>query len=420
MRYRYLIFSTLLTILFVISFTTSSFALVFIKNTISSGYYRDINKDSHITTFFNLHHEYLGSSRIESLIDIDINNNFILDEWKVIPNQINITIPLTNNINNVTNNTRVIIGRQLLTESFNITILDGFLLPYYINRSWAIISYGGGTHVTEERKLSFDDSIYGTNALFRSERLTLKIGPQVKSSNTNKDGVETDHSEYYYLISTASLNFYDLPLTPLLFSKMEFNFDNSTIAQESYELNLSWKNITWGTSYTSRYPDPIFKKKQSYLYNLIAIEKEKAISTFASISLLDDTASIFCSAEQISFESRALKEEFGYRLTLSSDFDISLSTITQTILYIKSFGGEMYNFSLKFNHPFNDMTNIVIEGDISTYKKINGIEATAYHVRTGLDFNFTSQIKASILSELERNHLFDIDARLVGYARFYY
>ena len=191
-------------------------ALTTFQTTLSSGYYKNIEQADNITLFYNLKLNELHSTGVETFIEMDLNNHFIEDKWKVYPYQFYVTVPFNNGFDSAPfHNSRIQIGRQLLTEGFEINILNGLVYRNYWTPDLGIVFFGGSLDTLGNNKISTTDQITGSSFFFKKWDSNFQLGPLMKKNESE--------SRYFGNLSfMRSWNF--LPLTPLLMLKGQWDF----------------------------------------------------------------------------------------------------------------------------------------------------------------------------------------------------
>jgi len=387
-------------------------ALTTLNTTLASGYHRDSLKQEHLSLFYNMKYSYTSHSGIETYLDFGINNDFVQEEWGAYPYLLYLTLPLDKGQESAAfRKSRVQIGRQIFLEGFAFETLDGVVLQSYLRPDSGIIVYAGSLHVPEETtKSSFKEQIYGSNLFFNKKMISLKVGPAYKT-NAN--------TETYLFNSNALILANDFWSHPMLSYKQEWNFKDKSVGQELAEVRAApIENISMGLQYSSRRPDPNFSRKRRLIYNLFAVgyERSRALTLDWDMPTHQHMGA---RTERIEYESVAGKEN-GESHELNYSFDLGSASISPSVRYLSSFGGEMWDYHCRFSYGVNQVTHMSLEAEMSKLDKLNSITGYAYNARAGLDLEFLSRWKAQALLEIERNHLFKVDSRLVIYASHFY
>ncbi|HLE12392.1 MAG: hypothetical protein A2504_01285 [Bdellovibrionales bacterium RIFOXYD12_FULL_39_22] len=385
------------------------FALYSLKSTASSGYYRDRKNLDHVTTFFDFQYHYLDKSGVEGFLDLGLNNNFLQDTWGVYPQQFNINVPLDNGVKNAPYyKSRIIVGRQLLTEGFEVDLLDGLMLPYYFSADVGVISYAGVLHVLEQARIVTSDQIYGTSLLLRKWDLTTKMGPVIKS----REG-----SERFLGHMSVMKDFGETFLSPIIFVKTQFDLGEMEHDQSLAEAQLFYKKFQGVLSYSSRRPDRLLRPERNFIYSLVAIDNQESVGTAISWDNERDLT-LGHKVNVVNFTSSKGKES-GMIQELNGDWRKGAQKISPFLTMISSFGGEYYQGGANYIYVVDDFREVNVEFDVARCDKINGIEAWLYHSQVGMNYNFWKRWKALLSVEGERNHLFDFNLKAVVYVTYF-
>ncbi len=398
-------YSIIFEIFILIIFSGKTFALYSLKSTASSGYYRDSDNKDHATIFFDFKHHYLHKSGVESFIDLGINNNFEQDKWDLYPHQFNVNIPLDNGLKNAPYyKSRVILGRQLLTEGFELDLLDGVVLPYYFSSNFGVTTYFGALHVSEQQQIIMTDQIYGASILLKKWESVMKVGPTIKS----REG-----RELYLGHLSIMKDYSEIFLAPIFFVKTQFDLEKLKHDQSLAETQLYFKQFQGLLSYSSVHPDGHLQPERRFIYSLVAIDKQRTVSSAINWDN-EDNLSLGYKVDLVSYTS--LKgEESGTVQELSGNWRLKQQKISPFLSMISSFGGTMYQGGVDYTYQVDDFKDIRLEADMARCEKINGIEAWLYHTRAGMNYNLGEKWRALLSLEVERNHLFDLNLKAVAY-----
>jgi len=395
-------------VLLTICWAQTSFALITFQTTLSGGYYRDIDQGAHTTLFYNLKLNQLSENGVETYIDLGINNNFVSDEWGTYPYQVYVSVPLSEGFDDdPAYVSRVQIGIIFLTEFFYADIFDGVFSNYYISkRSW-ITLYGGGLHIPEDGELKFDDKAYG--AIY-----THKISNVIVKGGALSEGGVTDER----MLGFGSLYVpTELPLSPALFAKMTWDFDENSYDQNLVELDLSASDIEMLLSTSSRRPSTLVLMSRDSIYRIFSVSKQKS---YGGTLIFHRFGDLEMSARQVEYSS-LFREEKGEQYEVSSAHYLGTRiTLKPSVLYTSSYGGTVTDVGLYITYKYTDQVDFNIDGNVAMIDKINGIEGKAYHGRGGVDYRMSKSWKSLFALEVERNYRFELDTRAVLYLSHYY
>jgi len=401
--------SLLLLIFFLFSYRPVD-ALVFFQNTFSGGYYKDIEKKSHGTIFYNWKHNYIHRSGLETFVELGVNNSFVQGEWNIYPYQFFVTFPFDNGFERAPfHNSRVQIGRQLLTEAFELDVLTGIYYHKYWSPDTGVVLFGGGITPPEEAKVKFDDRILGGSLFIRKWGYLVKAGPLLK----NRDSEERT-------LGAASLmkTWEKLPLSPTFLIKERWDIGETSFDQGLGELQLSFFDFYANIAYSSTKPDHMLLTSKNFIYSLFAIDRQKSLSASTTWDP-GGNFQINLKAERVNYSSRYKKEK-GDIEEISLTWFIGNSRLSPAILRIHSFGGTMMDYGLKYRYNLSKMSEFRLEGSASDIDKINGIEGWAYHARSVIDFHIEPRWRIHFTLEGERNHLFNLNSRMAVYVTHFY
>ncbi|MBL6988611.1 MAG: hypothetical protein ISR65_02490 [Bacteriovoracaceae bacterium] len=395
-----------------------AYAIISVQTTASSGYYKDINQQEHVSMFLNWRVNHIHQSGIETVLDFGLDNNFIRDKWAIYPYQLYVTYPLSNGFAHAPfYRSRIQLGRQLLTEGFELDVIDGAVIPYYFTPEFGIKIFAGGVHIPEETNLTFEDQIYGTSIFLKKWDTLIRFGPIIKQSKVN-GGYNGTYQAFLSLAKTWD----HLYLSPTLLLKDQWDIEYVKHDQALAELQLSRKRNFLALSYTSRRLESNFLKDRSFIFKLFSISAGKT----ASISYLydwpiQDNVRLQINAKAMKVDYISPKgEETGDKEELSANLWFDKINIAPVITRISSYGGELWDFGCVFKYAFNPEMVLRVEGDALWVDKINGIKGWAYNVRSGLDFDILPRFRTNLLVEVQRNHLFEFDVRAIAYVTHFY
>lgn len=394
-------------------------AVVSVQSSLSGGYFQDATKKSHEALFLSLKWNDLRPSGVETFIDLGLNNTFLQDRWQAYPYQFYLIYPLSNGlVGRPTHKSRIQIGRQFLLEDFDLKMVDGVVIPYYINDHFGAWLYGGGVHNNEERKFNFNELNYGANLFYTWNEGHFKIGPSFE-----KKQFLTHDKKRSLINASLLLEKEDLFLSPSILFMKQWDLDHVIYNQDLIETTLTYKILTGSLYYSKRRPDPILLDEKSYLFRIFSQTHQKTLgeSLFIPISKI---FSLSLKNEKINYNSRSREEQgryFEVSLPIHLPSNLPPVNLIPTYSYLSSYGGTVHDGSMAIKYFWNDLLEFFTEGNLSKIKKINGMNFYAYHLKGGADYKLVKNWQLLAAAEWERNHLFDIDTRLIfSITHFYY
>ncbi len=402
----------ILSVLSVFCFLISiqCWALTTLKTTMSSGFYQDRESENHSTVFFNFKHHYLHKSGVESFFELGVNNNFIQDSWGAYPHQFYINLPLDNGFANAPYyKSRIIFGRQLLTEGFELDILDGLVVPYYFSKKFGMTFFGGGLHVTEDKSVSFDNQIGGALFFLRNPSTVYKFGPIVKSS----EGIEK-----YLGLGSFMASFDNWMFNPSVIAKTQFELDNLSHDQTLVDTQFFYKNYQARFGFSSRRPDNLLLPERNFIYELIAVSNQE---TIGGAIVWDNGSNFSCSfdGDMVSFDSKSGANS-GEIQKLTLSWYGHKNRVNSYFIRTKSFGGTLLQLGGEYKYSFDPTKDFVVELDVADADKINNISGKFYNGHLGMNFNFWERWRALFSVEAESNHLFEFNLKAVAYVTHFY
>jgi len=317
---------------------------------------------------------------------------------------------------------KIQVGRQLLTEGFEIEILDGIYLPYYLSHDLKVWLYGGVVHIPDELKINSKDQLYGSSLGFKKWQIHFKLGAHYKKYQDYENGL-------LYITILRSLP--KLMFQPIVLAKGEWGTDEQDLRQGLIDINFRLiKEIKIFLGYSKRQPVKQFELDK-YLYRLLAIFPQT--SYYSKLRwLCTSNLSSFISYEKFSYQSPVKdipessndgtstgsfsgRKEVAEKIEVSGVWRLKSTTVTSYIMTLYSYGGSLIDWGSEIKYVINPLAVFRLEGDIARIKKINSITGMAYHLRTGFDFHLGKNWLALLAVEIERNYMVEIDTRAVFY-----
>ncbi|OFZ54479.1 MAG: hypothetical protein A2428_15895 [Bdellovibrionales bacterium RIFOXYC1_FULL_54_43] len=389
-------------------------ALISSEATLSSGLFRNSADDLEVPVFFYWNLDYTGSSGVQTYFDVGANNNLILNSWGFYLYQGFVTVPLWEGFETAPyRKSRLLAGRQLLTEGFELSLLDGLQAPFYWSDKGGGTLLAGALSTLQEKQVDFSSEIYGGSLHQDWLGATWKTGFLHKRHT-------------YPALATASRNlshgsvfwsFEKIPLTPMLHTKAQFDLDSKSYDQGLAEATFYPVNsLSFGAMYSKRQPSPFDPKEAFFIYRLFALSPELTTSAFATWAPEQDLR-FQLAARRTTFGSPTGQEN-GFEQEISATWFHARSTWTPSLVHLRSYGGEFWQPALAFRKDLSDVADLRFEFAAAHIDKINGIKNWAYHTRGGVNYRFQPRLQTLGLAELQRNHLYSFDFRFIMFLSY--
>ena len=407
-----LILISTLTSTLVCALAPDAWAIYSFQTTLSSGYYRDLEQKPHLPVFFYWNFDHTAQNSTETYADLGVNNNLVPGIWKFSLYQAYVTVPLGGNSElSVYRRPQATVGRQMLTEGFDLALMDGAQIPYSWSESGGVFLYGGALRNLEDRNLENGTRVYGASLRGKAARTKYRMGYERKESNT--DSLNLAHA-------TAMREWTEIPGQPTALAKGQWNLSTGRFDQALGELQVTpAENLQAALDYSSRRPTPFDAANGLFIYRLFALSTEEQLSANLTWRLSPEVTAQG-GVDHVRYQSPAGRET-SYQETLGLSFDRDRNRWSPNLVHLKSYGGELIQMGIRLLRTVTSFTQMRIEADVAYIDKINGISGWAYHTRGGMSFHLGSRFLAMALVEIERNQIFKIDARGVIYvSHFYY
>ena len=326
------------------------------------------------------------------------------------PIQAYVTIPLSKPPKLLSyQESRIQVGRQLLTEGFEMAILDGVQVPYYWSPTGGFWFFAGGDHVLEDENMNLVSQLYGGSIFEEFDGVMTKVGYVEK----NMTGANQT------LIHGQVMRGFDVPMAPIVLLKGQLDTASLGRANQAItEIQLTPTNqTTLIVDYNVRDVNQLYNGNQATIYNLFAISPVKSYDASLTWSPSWFT-SIGTTFKRLTYLSQA-GNELAYEADLFSIHRFRYSNFSPIVSFIYSYGLPTYDFGGKYRVDLTHTVTFETEADVAHIDKINGINGWAYHDRSGLDFSPLPQLLTRALVEFESNHIFSFDARLAAYVSYF-
>lgn len=383
-----------------------------IQNSTSIGYFKDYYKSNH----FPLYHSWTITGLYEKGIETDfefyVNNDFAENTWLVIPTQLQVSLPLSHEeISQSTPISKVKFGRQLYSEGFDFALIDGILIPYHVSENFGFLPVAGYLRSTDFEQPGDNSSpLVGLILWHQFHQVNFRGGMTSR---------ETDLSQRY-IHGALQYQFEDLWWQPAIYHKEEFKADGFTFNQSYSELLLHLSSKLDGRiAYSNLDPRPTNKiDRQNFIYRIFTITPTETVMTDLTWTYSENLITSI-SAEK-GFYNSGYQEEKTDRQDLAVDLSLGHGKwITPCITHLKSYGGELTDFCLRYSSEISAESRYMTEINSAYVKKINQIEGWVEHFRGSYETNIFKRTKLLLALEAERNQYFIFDVRSMAYVTNY-
>ncbi|MGE3975465.1 MAG: hypothetical protein AB7F59_13150 [Bdellovibrionales bacterium] len=386
-----------------LSFQTNTHAFVSFETKTSFGYYKDVQQRQKFPLYLSWSYQGLHSQGIETSLQMIMNNNLLENKWKVTPAYGSVVVPLSKKYRS-----RVEAGRLFWFEGFELSLLDGIQMPIYWSQTGGIFIYGGSTQATDLDE-NLTGQVWGMSVFEMWLDIHFRVGWMGQDPNLKRQSV-----------FGSIYREFNLPLSPSLLLKQEVLPTSWTYPQSISELNLfPTDNTSFSASYSYRQPRAYTEAEQNFLYRLFSISPQQTQSYSASWKANEKV--------RLQLQTLWMRYNSGQRDERAEQQDLSLDwqltqahKITPHIGYIKSYGGHVWNQGIRYLFDATEKTSLLTDISSAYIEKISGVKTWAGHIRSGLNYYLFSHTSASTWIELERNHIYEFDGRIMTYVTQYY
>lgn len=389
-------------VLSIFGFFDQAQAYVSLSTSGTVGYYRDINQKAHLPIYYSLSSTSIHSNGAETSLDLILNNDISQSSWAVVPSQVLLMYPLGVGQNtNAQKRSRLLVGRQLFIENFDIQLLDGVQLPYYWSGSGGVWIYGGQSH-TMDLLDSAAMPIAGISIFETLVDSRVKVGFSGRRNDLNEK----------ILNGSVLHNFDGIWLQPQLLYKLEWDPARSLLSQQMVDLLLNLSDdISLGLSHSVREPRRINPDQNIFLYRIFALSPEYIEEMTLNWQIDKEVG--FQTLGRLMTYKAGTNDEQGHQVIASVSWLIrSNQNLTPSVGKLHSYGGDMYDAGVLYKIRMNDKVEGQLEVASAYYEKINRILGWAHTSRAGLKFALAPRLSALTWLEIERNPLFDFDGRV--------
>lgn len=382
------------------------------RTTLSAGYLRDLQQKSHLPArlYWTLNHT--ADSGIETWIDLGADNAMIPERWSFFLYQAFVTVPLFEGPADAPyRKPRIQIGRQLLTEGFELSPMDGVLIPLHFSGGSGVTLGAGALIQTDKAPASYESKTVTASA--HASALGFRPEAGIIHKRRDSEGATFGHG-------SLSRGWESIPWSPFALARAQWNLGERSLDQAVAELATHPSDtFDWSVAGSTRQPSALAPGDQPFLYRLFSISTEECLESSAVWNPWED-ARVGAEIRRMTFHSQA-GFEVGSQQELWSTFDWLLGRWTPSLTHLSSYGGEVVQGGLRFERALGDHMELNAEVDSARISKVNGISGWAHHGRGGVGFRLGSRFFALVRAEVERNHLFEFDSRAVIYvSHFFY
>jgi len=372
------------------------------------GFYRSYTQYNRYPIYhsWSLHGIY-GES-VETNIDFILNNDFSLNQWKFFPTQAKIDYALSSRYSGAPERqSKIILGRQLYSEGFDLFMLDGIRMPIFWSEKGGVSAQGGMA-----RSLDMDSDT-NAGALFGGFSLWEELlGFQVRGGLTARE----DSFAYRHGYAAVSRVF----SSGSLLTKQEWDLN-------SYAFNQSASEFTFDLSdrFSLRFmhaflnPRPTERRQISnFVYRVLALSPTESVGA-DFLFQISEGAGFGLSSQSFSYQA-GLKKEFGDHQELTTNLLLAdTHAISLVLTHLASYGGTLEDFGMGYSYAFSERKQIQLEMDFGYLRKTNGISGVVSHARSAYQTAFGERMKMLFGIEVERNQYFEFDARAMAYVTSY-
>lgn len=398
------------TILFSLARPTQ--ALTTIQTSTSMGYYRDYLQTSHYPIFhsWSLHGFY--ETGVETSIDFLLNNDFATNKWAFFPTQAAVTVPLSKRFSKAPERqSHLKLGRQLFSEGFEMSFLDGAQLPLFWSETGGLMPFGGELRSPDLNQTEDSGSpLVGVVAWESFFDFQTRVGYSAQDENMRKR----------YFFAGVVRQFPDLLWTPQLLIKQEWDGDHLAFNQQTSDLSFIFSDKWSGrVGYSNLQPRPTHSKLSSpFLYPFFATSPTESLNTDLTWEC-SESLQLAVGAERSFFRS-GLQNEVADRQDLSAVITlIHGQQLTPAYTHISSYGGTVDDLGLRYSFNLSSETRTYLEYNLAYANKINKIKGWLQHARGGYELRIADRAKALFTLEAERNQYFEFDVRTMAYVTNY-
>lgn len=392
-------------------FALPAHATLSFESTVSSGVYQDLERNTQwpVNLFWNLNHS--TADEVETTLDMEASDQLYDNRWGFRLYQAYVSVPLARRFpESPFHRTRVQVGRQLLTEGFELSTMDGFQAPVYFTPKTNFWLVAGYYSAVDAPQTDFHSQIYGGSLRAEILETEAKGGYFLK-----RKGERFDHLAH----GTLARELHSVPWRPGALVKGQWALQTAELDQALASLAFHPSDeFQFGFDGSIRQPRTLEAGESSGIYRLIATTPQRSTGTSASWRVTDQLT-FDARLQFVTYGSQA-GDESANQEDLSLTWEDGSGRWTPFLSRLKSWGGEAKLIGVRYRRPLSAHAEFQGELNAADIEKINRVSGTAWHARSGIGFRMGSQFFSQLLGELERNHFYSIDAKAIAYVSYFY
>jgi len=396
----------------------SAQALISSEVTLSGGVYQDYTAKFRAPVFFYWNLNHTNAAGVETYFDLGANNNLIENRWGFYLYQGYFSIPFSQGFENApSKKSRIQLGRQLLTEGFEMDILDGVQVPIYWSENGGVNLHGGASYFMQEDLVDTHSQVYGATAHQKFLGAIWKGGYLHKKRHFEPRPSLSENNAHASVMWSSER----VPFHPLLQAKAQWNLSTRSYDQGYAELSFYPRDsVSFGATYSKRQPSSLNTIDSYLVFRIFSISPVYTAGGFITFTPREELR-FAANVRHSTYNSPAGNED-GDEQELTVSWYRNRSTVIPGLAHVKSYGGEFWEPSLTYRFDISSTASLRVQGAIADIKKINNIKSTAYSGRAGWDFRpFPSKaprLSTLLLGEVESNHIFKIDGRFIAFVSY--
>lgn len=387
-----------------------AFALFSLYSKTTLGFYRDSDQRAHYPLYYGFHFTGVHAGEAETQADLSLSNDLSGTDWKILPSQLLVSIPLADSFAEAPyRRTRLQLGRQFFAESFELTLLDGVQVPFYWTASSGCLIYGGSLRTTD--LVDTWSTPLGGVTVF-SEVLGAKARAGLSARGTGF----AEQAVYASVLRP----FATVPLSPTVLVKGEMTPGNEGGSQFLGELQfVPADGFVAGLSHSIRSPKRTSSGTQQTLYQMLASSAQRTEQVWLNWEPAPSW-NVQALVRSLGYNS-GFREETGSQQELSLTWTLDASqAISPVFGHLSGYGGELWDAGVRYQRKVSERFEFLTELSAARLDKINAIQGWAYQLRGNVHFIPAQRMATDLWVEVDRNPLFDFDARVIGSVTFFH